>query len=235
MKRIKKNDEPQGFTAWKTANWAEIQEKNDNGASGDELWAMLPSNRSAANLPDEYAKADLRRAIAKEQFYLCCYCTVGIKAQPLDTKIEHFLPKETYKPNEVFDYQNLLGACNGGERTRPVELSCDSQKGAKDPNDMLIISPLSEDYERHFDYKENGEIVGLTPEGKATVKNLNLDCKRLRILREKVLQNYIFDVWQDDMTTNIEIGNVLTPYFDGEKYILQPFCMAIVAILKHYP
>jgi hypothetical protein len=67
------------------------------------------------------------------------------------------------------------------------------------------------------------------------IKNLNLDCKRLRILREKVLQNYIFDVWQDDMTTNIEIENVLTPYFDGEKHILQPFCMAIIAILKHYP
>jgi hypothetical protein len=82
MKHIKKNAEPQGFVAWKAKNWATIQEKNDNGASGDELWAILPSNRSAENLPDEYSKADLRKAIATEQFYLCCYCTFGIKAQP---------------------------------------------------------------------------------------------------------------------------------------------------------
>ncbi len=98
-----------------------------------------------------------------------------------------------------------------------------------------MISPLIEDCEQHFDYKENGEIVGLTEEGKATIKNLNLDCKRLNILREKVLQTYIFDVWQEDMTASIEIEDVLQPYFDGEKHILQPFCMAIASILKYYP
>jgi uncharacterized protein (TIGR02646 family) len=233
MKHIKKNAEPQEFTAWKTANWARIQEKNDNGASGDELWAILPSNRSANNLPNEYSKADLRNAIVTEQFYICCYCMTAIKGVPLDTRMEHFLPKETYKLNEVFDYQNLLAACD--IKVKPEEQSCDIKKDNKDPNKEIILSPLRVDCETHFDYKENGAIVGLTLEGEDTIKNLNLDCKRLRILREKVLQSYIFDVWQDDMTTNIEIENVLTPYFDGEKHILQPFCMAIVSILKHYP
>ncbi len=132
MKHIKKNVEPQGFTDWKSANWEEIERKNNNGATGDTLWAVFPSNHSAQNAPDEYAKADLRVAIASEQFYLCCYCMLGIQAQPTDTKVEHFLPKETYKPNEVFEYQNLLAACNGGERNTPVQLSCDSAKGHKD-------------------------------------------------------------------------------------------------------
>jgi uncharacterized protein (TIGR02646 family) len=237
MKHIKKNAEPQGFIDWKAANWEKIKEKNDNGATGNDLWEILPSSRSAANMPNEYSKADLRTAIASEQFHLCCYCMFGIKAQPSDTKMEHFLPKEVYKPDEVFDYKNLLTACNGGEKTRPVELSCDSEKGAKNPNkeNNRIISPLSEDCEKHFDYKENGEIIGLTAEGNTTIKNLNLNCKRLKILRQQVLESYIFDVWQEDMTTNIEIENVLTPYFDGDKSVLQPFCMAIVAVLRHYP
>lgn len=37
------------------------------------------------------------------------------------------------------------------------------------------------------------------------------------------------------MTTNVEIENVITPHFDGQKSILQPSCMAIISILKHYP
>ncbi len=177
MKHINKNAEPQGFIDWKAANWEEIEQKNNSGETGKILWNMFPSSHSAQNAPDEYAKVDLRKAIAEEQFYICCYCMVSIKAQPSDTKVEHFLPKETYKPNEVFDYQNLLASCNGGERTKPVELSCDSVKGSKDPQQTPIISPLSEDCELHFDYKGNGEIVGLTELGKATIKNLNLNCK----------------------------------------------------------
>ncbi len=235
MKHISKNAEPQGFIDWKAANWEEIEQKNDNKATGDMLWAAFPSNRSEPNAETEYSKADLRKAIAQEQFYLCCYCMVGIKGMPLDTKMEHFLPKENYKPKEVFDYQNLLASCNGGERTRPVELSCDSVKGSNDPNQISIISPLSADCELHFDYKENGEIIGLTELGKATIKNLNLNCKRLKILREKVLQTYIFDVWQEDMNANIEIADVLQPYNNDGKLILQPFCMTIATILKHYP
>jgi uncharacterized protein (TIGR02646 family) len=219
MKHIKKNAEPQGFIDWKKENWQKIEEKNKAGASGTKLWDIFPSNRSRPNAPNEYSKADLRTAIVSEQFYLCCYCMASIKGEPLDTKMEHFLPKETYKPTEVFSYQNLLAACNGGERTRPIELSCDSQKGYKDPIAVTILSPLQEDCEKHFDYKENGEIVGITTEGKATVNNLN----------------FIFDVWKEDMNANIEIENVITPYFDEEKLMLQPFCMAIASILKHYP
>jgi uncharacterized protein (TIGR02646 family) len=233
MKHIKKNEEPQEFIDWKNNSFAGIEAKNNAGASGDELWAILPSNRTKPSAPNEYSKADLRKAIATEQFYICCYCMTGIKGVPLDTRMEHFLPKETYKPNEVFDYQNLLAACD--VKAKPEEQSCDIKKDNKDPNKKIILSPLQVDCETHFDYKENGEIIGLTEEGKATIKNLNLDCKRLRLLRKEVLNTYIFDVWQEDMTTNIEIDNVLAPDFDGEKYILQPFCMAIVAILKHYP
>lgn len=234
MKHINKNAEPQGFIDWKNANWTTIEEKHQTGFSGDALWSILPSNRSVINAPDEYSKADLRLEIAAEQYYICCYCMVGIKGEPLDTKMEHYLPKETYKPNEVFDYANLFAACNGGERTKPIELSCDSKKGDDDPTQKTIISPLHENCERHFDYRENGEIVGLTAEGKATIINLNLNCNRLRILREKVIQAYIFDVWKEDMTANIEVEEVIKPYFDGKKFVLQPFCMAIACILKYY-
>ena len=235
MKHIRKNAEPQGFIDWKSENWASIEAKHNDGATGALLWDIFPSSRSAINAPNEYSKADLRTAITSEQFYICCYCMAGIKANLLDTKMEHFLPKETYKPTQVFDYQNLLAACNGGEKTRPIELSCDSEKGSKSPNQVIIISPLQEDCEKHFEYKENGEIVGLTDEGTATIENLNLNCKRLIILREKVLQTYVFDVWQEDMETIIEVENVIQPYFDEGKYILQPFCMAIASVLKCYP
>jgi uncharacterized protein (TIGR02646 family) len=233
MKHINKNAEPQGFIEWKKDNWAEIEKKYNAGASGDELWSILPSNRTKPSAPNEYSKTDLRTAIVTEQFYTCCYCMAAIKGVPLDTRMEHFLPKETYKPNEVFDYQNLLAACD--VTAKPEQQSCDIKKDNKDPNKVTIFSPLQVDCETHFDYKEDGTIIGLTPEGEKTIKNLNLDCSRLRILREKVINAYIIDVWEEDMNANIEIENVITPYFDGEKYVLQPFSVAIARILQYYP
>jgi uncharacterized protein (TIGR02646 family) len=153
-----------------------------------------------------------------------------IENAPLHTKIEHFLPKETYKPHEVFEYKNLFAACNGGERDsnyKPRVPHCDSAKSDKDPTKTGIISPLSIDCHTHFLYLENGAIQDKTPLGKSTIESLKLDCKRLNTLRKAAIETYLYDESIDFKT---EIGQ-LSIAKNGE---LQAFCLAIIQVLADY-
>ncbi len=227
MRQIEKQTEPEAFIAWKKANKYNINRlATDKDKTGDDLWKLLPSSLSKDAVAYDYCKELLRQSLVTEQFHLCCYCNSEIKGLPLDTKVEHFLPKETYK-EKAFHYGNLFAACNGGERVRPVELSCDSHKGYKDPKKDNILSPLLENVHSHFSYKENGEIIGKTNEGKNAIHFLNLACKRLNLSRKAVIEDYIYDESKDIQEL---IEEVSTPV-NGK---LQPFCMAILDILYCY-
>lgn len=220
---------PNDFLRWKEVNIAQIQLYTDNKEkTGNDLWGILPSSLSKDEVENDYSKELLRESLLKDQFYLCCYCNDTIKGEPLDTKVEHFLPKETYK-EKAFEYENLFAACNGGERVKPVELSCDSIKGYKDPTEREteIISPLEKDVHLHFSYKENGEIFHATETGKNTIKHLNLNCKRLVFRRKAVIEEYIYD-------EEIEIEELIEEALMPINGKLQAFCMAIVNVLENY-
>ena len=151
MKQILKSDEPTAFIDWKRTNQVQISEKITDDKSGEVIWGILPSSPSNQNLENDYSKTLLRESLVKEQYYLCCYCNTAIKGEALDTKIEHFLPKERYK-NQIFEYGNLFAACNGGERVKPIKLCCDTYKSNNDPSEKNIISPLNLDIDGHFAY-----------------------------------------------------------------------------------
>ncbi len=224
MRQINKQEEPIDFIKWKTANQLAITHLENE--KGDKLWDLLPSSLSKEVVENDYSKELLRQSLVKEQYYLCCYCNASIKGAPLDTKVEHFLPKEKHK-HKAFVYQNLLAACNGGERVSPVELSCDSRKGDKDPLEYDIISPLVENVEAHFSYKEDGKIVGKTEQGKNTIQFLNLDCKRLILSRKAVIEEYLYDETND---IQLLISELAYP-IEGK---LQAFCIAIATVLAQY-
>jgi uncharacterized protein (TIGR02646 family) len=226
MKQIHKQTEPEEFANWKTENETKINEAIANNISGEDLWGFLPSSLSKDVVINDYCKAQLREVLVKEQYYICCYCNDSIKGEALDTKIEHFLPKETHK-DKAFHYPNLLASCNGGERQNSVVLSCDSIKGKKNPLDNDIISPFDVDAHLHFSYKENGKIEGKTEHGKNTVTFLNLDCKRLQLRRKAVIEEYIYDETK-------EIAELISEVSEVNNGKLQAFCMAIIDVLESY-
>jgi uncharacterized protein (TIGR02646 family) len=226
MKHIHKQDEPEAFANWKIVNEAKINEAIANNLSGEVLWEFLPSSLSKDVVINDYCKAQLREVLVKEQYYICCYCNDSIKGEALDTKIEHFLPKDTHK-DKAFHYPNLLAACNDGARQKPVLLSCDSIKKNDNPLDFNIISPFDVDAHLHFSYKENGEIVGETQQGKNTINFFNLDCKRLRLRREAVIEMYIYDETK-------EIAEMISEVKEINNGKLQAFCMAIIGVLENY-
>ncbi|MXY39275.1 MAG: TIGR02646 family protein [Rhodospirillaceae bacterium] len=80
------------------------------------------------NYPD---KVSLRRALASEQRGLCCYCMGPIRPEASAMKIEHWRCQSRY-PDEQLDYNNLLGACMGGEGRSQRRQHCDTRKGDRD-------------------------------------------------------------------------------------------------------
>lgn len=84
-----------------------------------------------ADFDNYQEKDDLRASLVGEQRALCCYCMQRIYAARPSMKIEHWQCQDNYQPKELV-YQNLLGACKGGEG-RPHKLQhCDTRKGNAD-------------------------------------------------------------------------------------------------------
>ncbi len=226
MRTILKQVEPDGFISWKSAKQEEIDRKIAEGKSGEIIWKILESSLGKEIMPNDYTKSELRDALVKEQFFICCYCNDAIKGKPLDTKIEHFLPKETHKQT-IFDFQNLLAACNGGEREPERPLHCDSYKLSKDPSQFQLVSPFDADSATHFLFRENGEVAGKTQKGKDTISFLNLDCKRLNLRRKVVIEAYIYD-------ESVDVETLIDEVNEPINGMLQPFCMAILSVLENY-
>lgn len=241
MKHISKNPaEPQAFADWKAANQEQIGRYHTDNATGDRIWSLLPSSLPNPETGVEevalYSKAQLRKTLLIEQGYLCCYCNQRIEDDHT-TPIEHFRPKgmDSYR-HQVFDYQNLLACCDGGERdtTKPRETWCTLFKGSKDPmHPDRIISPLEPNCMELFEFDEQGQIFPTNQNDRAekTIAFLGLRAKRLRLQRHEAIDTYIFDVWTEDMDTAAELDRLMTP-INGR---LEPFCSAIHSILRHYP
>ena len=124
---------------------------------------------------DNYQDKDaLREALAAEQRGLCCYCMGRIGPDRTAMKIEHWRCRANY-PEEQLNYDNLLGACLGGEG-KPVKLQhCDTRKGDAD----LCLNPANPNHaiEARVQYLPGGTIESDDEEFNGqlnTILNLNL-------------------------------------------------------------
>lgn len=100
-------------------------------------------------------KDDLRKALVTEQRGLCCYCMNRIYPESNSMKIEHWRCQSNYE-NKQLVYQNLLGACRGGD-TQPAEKQhCDTKKGNSD----LKFNPANPNHriETRIRYESDGSI-----------------------------------------------------------------------------
>jgi uncharacterized protein (TIGR02646 family) len=239
MRTILKQVEPDGFISWKSANQEKIDRYIAEGKTGEVIWKLLLSNLGKDEAINDYSASQLRRVLVEEQFHICCYCNDSIKGESLDTKIEHFLPKETYK-EDIFNYLNLIAACNGGERDekppnepnrRTINLHCDTHKGPKDPSQFQLVSPFDNDSSTHFLFRESGEISGITQKGIDTISFLNLDCPKLNLRRKAVIKTYL-EILGDDEDEGENIDSLIKEVSEIINGKLQTFCTAILCVLK---
>ncbi|MBF0214724.1 MAG: TIGR02646 family protein [Magnetococcales bacterium] len=105
---------------------------------------------------DNYAgKNALRHALVSEQRGLCCYCMGRISDDRSNIKIEHWHCQDNYQAEQL-TYQNLLGACLGGEGLPRDKQHCDTRKGNQD----LQWNPANPVHfiEAHIRYGTDGTI-----------------------------------------------------------------------------
>jgi hypothetical protein len=88
--------------------------------------------------------------------------------------------------------------------------------------------------ESRFEFDEQGKIrpaIETDSHAVRTIKMLGLNAKSLVLQREKAINTYIFEIWSEEMDSLLEMQQ-LGQKING-KY--QPFCSAIISVLKNYP
>lgn len=219
MRSIKKGAEPRELINWKALN------------------STTPDNLryGGGGFPGE----EVREALLKEQFHLCAYTMKALatadscKASGRDTRhschIEHVLPQTRGIPAETIDYQNMV-ACFPPSQANVACLYGAKFKGAYDPAVKPFVSPLSANVEHHFIFDKDGEVVGVTDEGQATIKALNLNHQslvddRAASIRGRLMPKTGKSISAADARRLAKA--IVQP--DANK-CLPPFCVAIAAV-----
>ena len=121
-----------------------------------------------------YVPAALRREVIERAGNRCEYCLFPAEVAFFPHEVDHVIAE---KHGGATDIDNLAFACWRCNRHKGSDLtSFDPQTGLLSP----LFSPRTQVWTEHFAY-EGERIIGLTPEGRATVSLLQLNCEeRLR-------------------------------------------------------
>ncbi|MCA9331158.1 HNH endonuclease [Candidatus Saccharibacteria bacterium] len=110
-----------------------------------------------------------RQQIRQQAGGCCEYCRVSEDDRLANFQIDHIIP---IKHGGTDESENLCLAC----------LKCNSFKGpnvaALDPNTgeaTKLFNPRKQHWHDHFDIQEDATILGITPEGRATVAVLRMN------------------------------------------------------------
>ena len=175
------------------------------------------SSDEATRRWNRFNKETLRRRLLAEQFGLCAYSELNIRAfkrenhSPMEGHIEHIEPK-SINPQRTFDYQNLVISALCSEDLSLF--SKDDYFGGHAKLNFydakLFISPLERDCRRFFVYLSETGQVEPSPSLNAhdaerahyTIDLLNLNSPYLRNKRRRWLQELEADI--DELLTNRE-------------------------------
>ncbi|TAE76242.1 MAG: TIGR02646 family protein [Bacteroidetes bacterium] len=171
------------------------------------------------------AKKAVQEALLDEQGYICAYCMQRIsternkKLNKPRIEIEHYLPQQTY-PNEVLNYQNMLGVCNGNINNT---LHCDKTMNGKSDGTIILkkLNPLDKNCEKLIAYQKDGKIISKNND--IDVENdlnqiLNLNHTQLCQNRKIALDKY-YDDFKKQNNDRTKWNKVLFEKFIEEKLI----------------
>ena len=117
----------------------------------------------------EFPKNDVKAVLIKEQRGLCAYCMRRIRMDS-HSRVEHLMPLSADKEKAI-DYGNMLGVCDGGEKSGGQQghiLCCDAHKKETE----ISTSPLDEIQMGKIAYKPDGTIY-TEPKDDTMEKDIN--------------------------------------------------------------
>lgn len=108
-------------------------------------------------------KQKLKKDLAVEQHYLCCYCERGIYREESGDggcHIEHIYPKSLYEEKQL-DYNNLIVSCDGYDNDSSIKTqeTCGHKKDNNFEEKLFLDPTKVVNIEEYFIYDKNtGEI-----------------------------------------------------------------------------
>lgn len=128
---------------------------------GKEPNSLMEYKKQSNAYYDGCNKSDIRKALLKEQGYLCAYCMKRISEENMT--IEHYDAQSEISEKDALDYNNMLGVCLGNRGSKRKEnLTCDAHRG----NEVLTVNPFE---------KATIDFIKYDNEGKIYSENLNID------------------------------------------------------------
>ena len=175
------------------------------------------------------AKDELRTALVAEQRALCCYCMSRIRPNREGMKIEHWKSQAGYW-NEQLRYENILGACLGGQNRPPSEQHCDTKKGNQD----LKWNPANPEHqiENRVNFGADGSIRAYDPEFNGQLDEvLGLNLPRLKRNRESAISG-LADWWKrmmpvHDRATRDRLVRKKRAQYVGSDGDLEEYCQVV--------
>ncbi|MCC2607923.1 retron system putative HNH endonuclease [Planctobacterium marinum] len=173
---------------------------------------------------------EIRIECAKEQHFLCAYCSKQITGTNQDSMNEHVEARHI-APNRSLDFTNIVASC-----TTPRQ--CDESHGSQ----PLPLTPFMEACESELQFKLSGKVIGLSERAKETIRVLNLGDtlannrslieQRKQLTESLLLVNGIDpnEGLEDDELIDLVLDDITTP-IDGK---LEAFSPVLVNILKQW-
>lgn len=194
--------------------------------------------RQFSDYDNYHQKSELRESLVQEQRGLCCYCLCRIDADLAMMKVEHWHPRSSY-PQEQLDYENLLGACKGGEKPnregeRREDRHCDTFK----EDEILSLNPAvpAHQVEKTISYLPDGRIRSSDPQLDAELSSVvNLNSRTLINRRKEVLRGFVKIYMKRPHKTKEEWQHVLRDW-NGETHddVLRPYAPVVVFYIRKY-
>lgn len=173
---------------------------------------------------------DIRIECAKEQYFLCAYCSKQITGTNQDSMNEH-VEARRIAPNRSLDFTNIVASC-----TTPRQ--CDDSHGSQ----LLPLTPFMETCETELQFKLSGRVVGLSDRAIETIRVLNLgdtltNNRSLIEQRKQLTESLLWangidpsEGLEDDELIDLVLADLTTPK-DGK---LEAFSPVLVNILKQW-
>jgi uncharacterized protein (TIGR02646 family) len=179
---------------------------------------------------DNYSdKDDLRKSLVNEQKGICCYCMQRIRPNSEQMKIEHWQSQEIY-PQRQLDYNNLLGACQGGEGQKRNRQHCDTRKA----NLNLTFCPAkpSHNVESKIHFLGDGTVESDDLQFNKDINEvLNLNESALVRNRKGLLEAFREGLIQRQ-PSDADLRKELSKWNGDDGGDLDPFCQVIVYYLR---
>ncbi|MCP4350113.1 MAG: HNH endonuclease [Desulfobacterales bacterium] len=129
-------------------------------------------------MPEKRVSAEQRRIVTERAKKCCEYCLSQSRFATESFSVEHVIPRFLGGQTEL---KNLALACQGCNGHKHVRIrGYDSVSG----NEVNLYNPRIHKWNEHFRWNDDfALIIGLTPEGRATLETLKLNREGLVNLR----------------------------------------------------